>query len=228
MGSSICRFEPNAYRITLPGACVRFRLCYENGRTYLFAQFKSCASSLWQRLKQILGAFLPLRRLRSGAAAPKHNPTPTKRRAQSVAEVVAACQVDQNIQGRLVFTDKAFDLAEACTFRHAQSLEVALRKLAMAVDLMRSRVHLNKPIKDFWEHDVRLPVTLKLSDTQDQKFGRDYDALHDGKVIRGRWHVTLGNGHSPAECMSVHFALCGDCQALIITRCGVHGRTARS
>jgi hypothetical protein len=47
-------------------------------------------------------------------------------------------------------------------------------------------------------------------------------------VVRGRHHVTLGSGINPATCMSIHWTICEDCQAIIITRCGAHGRTAHS
>ena len=227
-GSSLCRYESNAYRVTLPGACVRFRIYYERGRTRLFAQFKSFASSLWQRLKKLLQFFLPLRPAHPGAPTPKTKDIPTKSRAQSVADIVYECQSNESMQGRLVFTNKALALAEACSFRHIHQLGPVMQKLTMAVGLIRGGLHVGMSAKDFWEREIGLPVTLQLSATQEQKFGAHYDALHDDKVIRGRWHITLGHGHSPADCMSIHFALCDDCQALIITRFGAHGPTSRS
>jgi hypothetical protein len=228
-GASLCRFGQNAYRVTLPGACVRFRIFDQGGRTQLVAQFKSCASSLWQRLKELLRAFLPLRQQPNEAPPPREpDSKPPKQAARSVPQFVDECMENPHMQGRIIFTSKAQDLALVCRFRHVDQLEHVMVKLTQAAGLIRGGLHRGMSSKDFWEKEVGLPVTLQLSDTQEQKYGSHYDAMHDGKLLRGRMHITLGFGHSPADCMSIHFAVCEDCGAIIITRFGEHGPTARS
>ncbi len=228
-GASLCRYGQDAYRVMLPGACVRFRIFEHGGRTQLIAQFKSCATSLWQRLKELLRTFLPLRQRSSGAPEPREPELkPGKRPAQSVAQFVDECMENPQMQGRVVFTAKAQDLALTCPFRHVRQLEQVMVKLTLAAGLIRGGLHRGMSSKDFWEKEIGLPVTLQLSDTQEQKYGSHYDAMHDGKLLRGRMHVTLGSGHSPADCMSVHFAVCEDCGAIIVTRCGEHGPTAHA
>jgi hypothetical protein len=228
-GASLCRFERNAYRVMLPGACVRFRIFDRGDRTQLVAQFKSCATTLWQRLKELLRSFLPLRQ-RSPDVPPPRDPDakPRKQSAQSVMQFVDECLENPQMQGQIVFTAKAHDLAQVCPFRHVHLLGPVMAKLTRAAYFIRSGLHHGMSAKDFWELQIGLPVTLRLSDTQEQKYGAHYDAEHDGKVLRGRMHITLGCGHSPADCMSIHFAVCEDCGAIIITRFGEHGPTARS
>jgi len=227
-GASLCRFDRNAYRVILPGACVRFRIFDRGGRTQLVAQFKSCAASLWQRLKDLLRSFLSLRPQPNGVLTPQEPEKKARKHLpQSVAQFVDACMENPHMQGRLVFTDKALDLALVCPFRHVHQLEPVMVKLTRAAGLIRGGAHRGMSAKDFWEKEIGLPVTLQLSDTQEQKYGSHYDAVHDGKKIRGRMHVTLGHGHSLAECMSIHFVVCEDCGAIIITRFGEHGPTAR-
>ena len=228
-GASLCRFGQNAYRVMLPGACVRFRIFDQGGRTQLVAQFKSCALSLWQRLKDLLRAFLPLRQQPTGTPQPREPETRTRKHTvQNVAQFVDVCMTNPDLAGRVVFTSKAQDLALVCPFRHVHHLDSIMPKLARAAGLIRGGLHRGMSSKDFWELEIGLPVTLQLSDTQEQKFGSHYDAVHDGKTIRGRMHITLGAGRSPADCMSIHFAVCEDCGAIIITRFGEHGPTARS
>ena len=228
-GASLCRYGQNAYRVMLPGACVRFRIFDRGGRTQLIAQFKTCASSLWQRLKELLRAFLPLRQQPASTPPPREPDTnPRKQAAQNVAQFVDECMTNPDIVGRVVFASKAQDMALVCPFRHVHQLEPIIVKLTIAAGLIRGGLHRGMSSKDFWELEVGLPVTLQLSDTQEKKFGSHYDAVHDGKLLRGRMHITLGAGHSPADCMSIHFAVCEDCGAIVITRFGEHGPTASS
>ena len=228
-GASLCRFDRNAYRVMLPGACVRFRVFDRGERTQLVAQFKSCASSLWQRLQQLLRSFLPLRQQPPGTPPPlEPEKKPRKHLPQSVAQFVDACITNPEMAGRIVFTSKALDLALRCDYRHVHQLEPIMVKLTRAAGLLRGGLHRGMSPRDFWEREVGLPVTLQLSETQEKKYGAHYDALHDGKVLRGRMHLTLGAGKSSADCMSIHFAVCEDCGAIIITRFGEHGPTARS
>ena len=228
-GASLCRFDRNAYRVMLPGACVRFRVFDRGERTQLVAQFKSCASSLWSRLKELLRSFLPLRQQPPGTPPPQEPEKKVRKHLpQSVAQFVDECVTNADMAGRVVFTAKALDLALNCDFRHVHQLEPIMVKLTRAAGLLRGGLRQGMSAKDFWEREVGLPVTLQLSDTQEQKYGAHYDAVHDGKKIRGRMHITLGAGKSSADCMSIHFAVCEDCGAIVITRFGEHGPTARS
>lgn len=229
-GSTICLCEARAYRIDLPGESVRFTLSDVGPVTHIITQFKSCSAALWQRLKKLLRSLLPLRHQPSRPQRPPSAPEEpsTRRPHQSVAQVVAECQADPAMQGKLVFTDKAVQLADRCPFRHVEHVTEVLRKLSMAAGLMRGGLHRGMSQEEFWRIQVGLPVTFHLSSTQERKYGSDYDAVHDGRVLRGRMHVTLGSGDNPATCMSIHFVVCEDCQAIIITRCGKHGRTYHS
>lgn len=225
--ASICRCREKAYRIHRPGQCIRLEFFRSPDYTRICVKFKQCSSSLWKRLKQLLESFLPgLRRQKDGPPLPKASPP--RRKLASVAQLVFKCQTDSLIQGHLVFSDKAIALADCCPFRHVEQTAEVLHKLSIAAGLMRGGLHRGKTLHQFWHECIGLPVTFFLSDTQEHKYGEDYDAIHDGMVVRGRHHVTLGSGNNPATCMSIHWAICEDCQAIIITRCGAHGRTAHS
>ena len=228
-GASLCRFKTNSYRVMLPGACVRFRIFDQGGRTQFVAQFKSCAASLWQRLKELLRSFMPLRQQPTSSPPPQEPEKKARKHLpQSVAQFVDECVDNPHMAGRIVFTAKAHDLAIRCDFPHVHLLEPVMVKLTIAAGLIRGDLHHGMSAKDFWEKEVGLPVTLWLSDAQEQRYGAHYDAIHDGKSIRGRMHITLGAGKSSADCMSIHFAVCEDCGAIIITRFGEHGPTAKS
>lgn len=227
--SSICLCEPDCYRIDRPGASILLTLGREGVRTLIFAKFKSCAASLWQSLKKMLRSLLPLRREDVGPQVRLEPKQPAKaRHAHSVAQVVATCMADETMCGQVVFSGKAVDLSSQCPFRYVEQVTQVFHKLKLAAGLLRGGLHHGKTSREFWHECIGLPVTFSLSETQERKYGADYDAIHDGRVIRGRMHVTLGSGNNPASCMSIHWAICEDCRAIIITRCGAHGRTARS
>lgn len=195
----------------------------------LIVKFKSGAATLWKSLKQLLVSFLPgLRRQKDGPPLPPCKTPPVRRKFASVAQLVSKCQTDPLTEGHLVFSDKAIALADRCPFQHVEQTAEVLHKLSIAAGLMRGGLHRGKTPHSFWHECIGLPVTFFLSDTQEHKYGEDYDAIHDGMVVRGRHHVTLGSGNNPATCMSIYWTICEDCQAIIITRCGAHGRTYHS
>jgi len=225
--ASICMSSPNAFRIETKDACVKLNLLSTTGCTRIAMSFKAVAQSLWQKLMQVLSRFIPLRE-----AAPIKikedvvDVSVPEARAKSVAEIVREYIDNENGDALLNFTDKAIDQAMICPFRHTKKLTEVLHRLNIASHLMRAGVHRGKSLTDFFVKQVGLPMTFNLSDTQEQKYGKDYDAEHGGQIVRGRWHVTIGSGMNDAECMSVHFLFCNECQSLVITRCGAHGRTA--
>ncbi len=145
-----------------------------------------------------------------------------------MAAFLEECLADASTQGRLVFPEKVRKQAYASPFKHVDKLYDLRQRLLVAVGLLRAGLHQGKPTHDFWEREIGLSVTMHLSETQERKYGSDYDAMHDGRLLRGRLHVTFGVGHSPAECFSAHFIVCEDCQAIVFTRFGAHGRTARN
>ena len=148
---------------------------------------------------------------------------------KSVADVVLNFINNKEKASHLIFTDKALGQALGCKFKDTEKFESYLRRLNMAADLMHAGVHREwGNLRGFFLRSVRLPVNLNLSDAQEQKFGDDYDAEHHGRIVRGRMHVILitGQGRSDEECMVIHFFFCEECQSIVITRCGAHGRTA--
>jgi hypothetical protein len=226
----IYRCQGKAYQIQRPGQCVHLEVFCTRDSTRLIVKFKAGAATLWKSLKQLLVSFLPgLRRQKDGPPSPPPpKASPPRRKLASVAQLVAKCQTDPLTEGHLVFSDKAIALADRCPFRHVEQTAAVLHKLSLAAGLMRGGLHHGKTPQQFWHECIGLPVTFFLSDTQEHKYGEDYDAIHDGMVVRGRHHVTLGLGNNPATCMSIYWTICEDCQAIIITRCGAHGRTAHS
>lgn len=226
--ASICMLSPNMFRINTKDGCVKLNMLSSSGCTRIAMSFKSFAISLWHKLMKTLTRCLLLR-----SVAPikiKDDVIVESKpeiKAKSVADVVSGYIDNKENNTRLVFTDKAFDHALNCPFRYTKKFELVLHRLIIAANVMYAGQHRGKSLHDFFLKDVGLPVTFNLSDTQEQKFGEDYDAEHGGRLVRGRMHVTIGTGHNEAECMSVHFIFCEDCQAIVITRCGAHGRTAR-
>ena len=226
--ASICMLSPNVFRINTKDGCVKLNMLSSSGCTRIAMSFKSFAISLWHKLMKTLTRCFLLR-----SAAPikiKDNvvvESKPETKAKTVADVVLDYINNKVDNTRLIFSYKATDQALNCPFRHTKKLESVLHRLNIAANVMYVGQHRGKSLHNFFLKDVGLPVTFNLSDTQEQKFGEDYDAEHGGRLVRGRMHVTIGAGNNEAECMSVHFIYCEDCKAIVITRCGAHGRTAR-
>ncbi len=209
------------------GGSLELRLIPGEGVTRIVAAFKSSAQSLLDKFLAIVRRLVPLKAGKP-PVEPAQPPASPKPRATTVAAFLEECLADASTQGRLVFPEKVRKQAYASPFKHVDKLYDLRQRLLVAVGLLRAGLHQGKPTHDFWEREIGLSVTMHLSETQERKYGSDYDAMHDGRLLRGRMHVTFGVGHSPAECFSAHFIVCEDCQAIVFTRFGAHGRTARN
>jgi hypothetical protein len=194
-----------------------------------FSVCKASIKSAWMKIMKTLSvsfSFLSIAPAKD-AAIVESKPAPE---IKSVADVILSHINNKEKISYLIFTDKAFGQALSCKFSDVKKFELNLNRLNMAANLMRAGVHREwGSQRGFFLRSVRLPVHLNLSDTQEQKFGGDYDAEHHGRIVRGRMHVILitGEGRSDEECMVIHFFFCEECQSIVITRCGAHGRTAR-
>lgn len=215
------------FHLDADGDTLELRLLPGEGVTRIVAAFKSTAQSLLDKFLTIVRRFFPLKAGKESVEPPRP-PAPPKPRAPTVAAFLEECLADPLTQGRLVFPEKVRKQARLSPFAHIDQLYLLKQKLLVAVGLMRAGLHAGMPARDFWCREIDLPVTLHLSATQERKYGSDYDVEHDGKILRGRLHVTFGVGHSPADCFSAHFVVCEDCQAIVFTRFGAHGRTARN
>ena len=215
------------FHLDADGDTLELRLIPGEGITRIVAAFKSSAQSLLDKFLAIVRRLFPLKAGKESVEPPRP-PAPPKPPAPTVAAFLEECLADPAVQGRLVFPEKVRKQAYASPFTRIDKLYDLKRKLLVAVGLMRAGLHAGMPARDFWCREIDLPVTLHLSATQERKYGSDYDVEHDGKILRGRLHVTFGVGHSPADCFSAHFVVCEDCQAIVFTRFGAHGRTYRS
>jgi hypothetical protein len=190
---------------------------------------KAYAKSAWDKIMKTLSqcfSFLSIAPAKDAAIVESKLEPEIK----SVADVVLIYINNKQKISYLIFTNKAFGQALSCKFNDIKNFELNLHRLNMAANLMRAGVHREwSSQRGFFLRSVRLPVNLNLSDTQEQKFGGDYDAEHHGRIVRGLMHVILitGEGRSDEECMVIHFFFCEECQSIVITRCGAHGRTAR-
>jgi len=193
-----------------------------------FSVCKAFTKSAWLKIMKTLSksfSFLSIvAEKETTVAESKSNP-----KVESVADVVLSYISDKQKISHLIFTDKALGQALNCKFNDNDEFKFTLNRLNMAANLMRVGAHKEWPsLRGFFIRAVRLQVNLKLSETQEQKYGDDYDAEHHGRIVRGRMHVILitGAGRSDEECMVIHFFFCEECQSIVITRCGTHGRTA--
>lgn len=122
--------------------------------------------------------------------------------------------------GCAIVTPKALEGAAGCVYRKpvrlAQSMvEVILRTRARTHGCCDQQLYGTLP-----------GFRLNLSDSQRGQFRSDYVAVHEGREHLGQLHVTLGVGHSPARCASVHWAIRGVSGPVVFTRIGTHGRNA--
>jgi hypothetical protein len=126
----------------------------------------------------------------------------------------------------VVFASKAIQQAKDCVYWDGEALREILERLYFAAQRMREGGHQGVTRATFFVKYVNLRgFRAHISNTQATKYREDYVAMHNGKEILGRMHVTIGARHNEAGCMSVHFEYCPDCERIIIVRCGKHGRT---
>jgi hypothetical protein len=152
-----------------------------------------------------------------------------KKPAVSVWKVVTAFMDDSQKSQHLIFTRKAIQQAKDCVYWDAEAFSEILERLYFASQRMREGGHKGITRDTFFKKYVNLRgFRAHISSTQAQKYREDYVAIHNGKEILGRMHVTIGASHNEAGCMSVHFEYCTECQRIVIVRCGKHGRTYRS
>ena len=191
---------------------------------------KAYAKSAWDKItKTLTGCFQFLSATPTKLKEDLISESKPEPEIKSVADVVLSHINNKEKISYLIFTHKAFGQALSCKFNDIKNFELNLNRLNMAANLMRAGVHREwSSQRGFFIRSVRLPVNLNLSDAQEQKYGGDYDAEHHGRIVRGRMHVILitGQGRSDEECMVIHFFFCEECQSIVITRCGAHGRTA--
>lgn len=126
------------------------------------------------------------------------------------------------ISGVAIVTAKARRGACDCRYRDRESLA---RTMVDIILLTRKRA------PGCCDRDLYASLRgfrLNLSDSQLTEHRADYLAAHEGCEYLGRLHVTLGVGHSPERCASVHWAIRGVSGPVVFTRIGQHGTNAHS
>ena len=227
-GVSISQPTPDEARIEAPGVLIRVKLRVVAGWTFVATSFKTCAQWAWRKVMAILHPILQLRRADCAKDISAEKPQ-TKKPAVSVWKVVSEFMDDPQKSEHLTFTRKAIQQAKDSVFRDGAAVGETLDRLYFAAQRMREGGHKGITRDTFFKKYVNLRgFRAHISSTQAQKYREDYVAIHNGKEILGRMHVTIGASHNEAGCMSIHFEFCPDCQRIIIVRCGKHGRTYRS
>lgn len=122
--------------------------------------------------------------------------------------------------GVAIVTDKARQLASACVYRKPAKLAQVM------VDVILRTGARSLGCNDQLLYGTLSGFRVNLSESQLTQFRADYVTRHDGQEYLGRLHVTLGVGHSPAKCASVHWDIQGVSGPVVFTRIGQHGRNA--
>ena len=224
-GVSISQPAPDEARIEAPGVLIRVKLRVVAGWTLVATSFKSCALWAWRKVMAILHPVLNFRRADCTKDVSAEKPQ-TKKPAVSVWKAVSAFMDDPQKSRHVVFASKAIQQAKDCVYWDGEALGEILERLYFAAQRMREGGHEGVTCATFFTKYVNLRgFRAHISSTQANKYREDYVAVHNGKEILGRMHVTIGARHNEAGCMSVHFEYCTECQRIIIVRCGKHGRT---
>jgi hypothetical protein len=227
-GVSISQPTPDEARIEAPGVLIRVKLRAAAGWTLVAASFKSCAVWAWRKVMAILHPILNFRRTECAKDISAEKPQ-AKKPTVSVWKVVTEFNDDPLKSRHVVFASKAIQQAKDCVFWDADAFGEILERLYFAAQRMREGGHKGITRDTFFKKYVNLRgFRAHISNTQATKYREDYVAVHNGKEILGRMHVTIGARHNEAGCMSIHFEYCTECQRIIIIRCGKHGRTYHS
>ena len=193
-----------------------------------FSVCKAFTKSAWMKIMKTLSesfSFLSIAPAKDVAIVESK----PEREIKSVADALFNYIDDNKSNSYLIFTDKAISQALTCKYRDIEKFKSNLRRLNLAVRLMRKGEHQNwKTLRGFFLYSAKLKLYTHLTDTQEHNFVEDYEAEHDGSTVLGRMHLILitGEGRSDDECMVIHFLFCEHCQSIVITRCAAHGRTA--
>lgn len=217
--------SPYDLRIEAPGVLITVMLQAAQGGTRLITKFKSCAQSAWRRIMEFIHASVQVRSADANSRIVLSAPA-AGRVSRSVGEVVKSFVHDASKLVR--FAPKALRQAEDSGFRHPEQVTQALNALATAAGLLNAGVPSGLMIRDLYQLKAGLRgYRPRLSDTQLTAYRNDYVAVYDGEEFVGEMHVTIGVG-GEADCLSIHWAYCPKRRLIIITRCGTHGRSARS
>ena len=224
-GVSISHPTPDEARIEAPGVLIRVKLRVVAGWTLVATSFKSCAVWAWRKVMAILHPVLNFRRADCTKDVSAEKPQ-AKKPTVSVWKVVSEFMDDPQKSRHVVFASKAIQQAKDCVYWDGEALREILERLYFSAQRMREGGHEGVTRATFFTKYVNLRgFRAHISHTQTNKYREDYVAVHNGKEILGRMHVTIGARHNEAGCMSVHFEYCTDCERIIIVRCGKHGRT---
>lgn len=224
-GVTIRQPTPDEARVEGPGVLILVKLRAAAGCTFVATSFKTCAQWAWRKVMAILHPILKLRRADCEKNISEEKPQ-VKKPTVSVWKVVSEFMDDSQKSRYVVFTSKAIQQAKDCVYWDGEALREILERLYFAAQRMREGGHQGVARTTFFVKYVNLRgFRPHISHTQATKYRDDYVAVHNGKEILGRMHVTIGARHNEAGCMSVHFEYCPECERIIIVRCGKHGRT---
>lgn len=224
-GVNVSQPTPDEARVEGAGVLIRVKLRVATGCTFIATSFKTCAQWAWRKVMAILHPILQLRRADCAKDISAEKPQ-AKKPQVSVWKVVSEFMDDPQKSRHVVFASKAIQQAKDCVYWDGEALREILERLYFAAQRMREGGHQGVTRLTFFVKYVNLRgFRAHISHTQATKYREDYVAVHNGKEILGRMHVTIGTRHNEAGCMSVHFEYCPDCERIIIVRCGKHGRT---
>ncbi len=217
--------SPCDLRIEAPGVLITVMLQAAQGGTRLITKFKSCAQSAWRKIMEFIHASIQVRSADANARVVFSAPS-APRTSRTVGEVVKSFMDETS--NPVVFAPKAIRQAEDCGFRHPEHVAHALHSLSVAAGILNTGVPLGVTLRDVYKLKAGLRgYRPRLSDTQLAAYRDDYVAVYDGEEFVGEMHVTIGVG-GEADCLSIHWAYCPQRRLIVITRCGKHGRSARS
>jgi hypothetical protein len=217
--------SPYDLRIEAPGVLITVMLQAAQGGTRLITKFKSCAQSAWRKIMEFIHASIQVRSADANTRVVFSAPS-APRTSHTVGEVVISFMHEASKP--IAFAPKALRQAEDCGFRHPGHVAQTLHSLAVAAGILNAGVPSGVMLRDVYKLMAGLRgYRPRLSDTQLTAYRDDYVAIYDGEEFVGEMHVTIGVG-GEADCMSIHWAYCPKRRVIVITRCGTHGRSARS
>ena len=223
---AVVRFaSPDEVRVETPNALVTVLIQAAADSTRLIARFKSSAGFAWRKIVELLHASVQVRRIEAPQLAVSSKPV-SRRGPRRVSEIVERFLEDKS--AAVVFAPKALRQAKDSGFRYPEHVDQALRRLTIAVKLINMGLAPGDTLREVYQAKAGLRgYRPRLSDTQLTAYRNDYVAVYDGEEFVGEMHVTIGVG-GEADCLSIHWAYCPKRRLIIITRCGTHGRSARS
>lgn len=217
--------SPYDLRIEAPGVLITVMLQAAQGGTRLITKFKSCAQSAWRKIMEFIHASIQVRSADANTRVVFSAPS-APRTSHTVGEVVISFMHEASKP--IAFAPKAIRQAEDCGFRHPGHVAQTLHSLAVAAGILNAGVPSGVMLRDVYKLKAGLRgYRPRLSDTQLTAYRDDYVAIYDGEEFVGEMHVTIGVG-GVADCFSIHWAYCPKRRVIVITRCGTHGRSARS